>query len=124
MGRAGSSPAPGTERESSKRGSPVFRFLHRGWSCRERHTTSPLEMGLQHHQANRECHGKRRKREHAGEGEAAKQPLPPRSVLAPLLFEQTLFFPSKQSGIVVGQPFDVQTQHQEPNSLVEQVVFA
>lgn len=86
--------------------------------------TTPLEMGLQHHQANRECHGKRCKREHAGEGEAAKQPLPPGSVLAPLLFEQTLFFPSKQSSIVVGQPFDVQAQNQEPNSLVEQVVFA
>ena len=50
--------------------------------------------------------------------------MPPCSVLAPLLLQLTSFFPSEQLGIVLGQPFDVPTQHQEADSLVDDVFLA
>ena len=80
--------------------------------------------GLQDDQAVGDCKDKCKKRKQAGDAEANEQPLPPCSVLAPLSFQLTPLFPCEQFGVVLGQPFDVPTQHQESDSLEDEVILA
>ena len=78
----------------------------------------------ENHETILEHHEKEDQRVYEEGNDTNEQPLPPSSVLALLSLQLTTFFPGEQLGIVLGQPFDVPTQHQKAESLVDEVVLA